>query len=166
MCSRARDTTPATNPALPLVALLLFRRLSGAASGAPTGAGRLSSGQPVYFGSAQNVSSPTFSCVCGLSPISTQAIALGPDCLLTSFCVALFELQSTTCLSLSMQSPTFAFVPPQPAGARAAAAPSPHASDRKCPLRAFICGNPLSSVTVSRIGPASGPARETRLPAV
>ena len=95
----------------------------------------------VYFGSAQNVSPLTFTCVWGLSPIAMQAIAFEPDCLLTSFCVALVEPQSTTFLLLSMQAPTFALVPPQPA-ARAIAAPTPHASRRKCPRRAFMCETP------------------------
>ena len=96
-----------------------------------------------YFRSAQNSSPSTFTCVCGLSPISMQAIAVEPDCLFTSFCVALFERQSTTFLLLSMQSPAFALVPPHPA-ASAAAVLSPHARRRKFPLRAFVAGSRLT----------------------
>src|SRR6185312_3864104 len=100
----------------------------------------------VHFGSAQNVSSPTFTSVWGLSPISMQAIAVEADCLVTSFCVAVFELQSTTFLLLSTQSPTLALEPPpQPPAARAATAPSPHAARRRCRFGTFMCRNPPSS---------------------
>lgn len=66
--------------------------------------------------SAQKVPPPTFTSVWGLDPICTHAIAFGALWSLTSFWAAPDELQSTTSLEASMQSPTDALaeLPPPP----------------------------------------------------